>query len=80
MTTGSLKGAKVLLTGHCDPRGEYEFNMVLGAERAENVKAMLSGLGVDSGHVTTSSRGKLNATGTDETSWARDRRVDVGIR
>ncbi len=80
VTTGSLKGAKVLLTGHCDPRGEYEFNMVLGAERAENVKTLLTGLGVSDGKVTTSSRGKLDATGTDESSWAQDRRVDVEIR
>jgi len=80
VTTGSLKGAKVLLTGHCDPRGEYEFNMVLGAERAENVKGMLTALGVDGGHVTTSSRGKLDANGSDEASWSLDRRVDVEIR
>ena len=80
VSTGSLKGAKVLLTGHCDPRGEYEFNMVLGAERAENVKTMLTGLGVVGSSVTTSSRGKLDATGADEPSWAQDRRVDVEIR
>jgi peptidoglycan-associated lipoprotein len=80
VTTGSLKGAKVLLTGHCDPRGEYEFNMVLGAERAENVRAELTQLGVQASKVTTSSRGKLDATGTDESSWARDRRVDIEIR
>jgi peptidoglycan-associated lipoprotein len=80
ITTGSLKTAKVLLTGHCDPRGEYEFNMVLGAERAENVKAMLTGLGVSGTRVTTSSRGKLDANGTDESSWAQDRRVDIEIR
>jgi peptidoglycan-associated lipoprotein len=80
VSTGSLKGARVLLTGHCDPRGEYEFNMALGAERAENVKGMLTGLGVDASKVTTSSRGKLDATGTDESSWVQDRRVDVEIR
>ncbi len=80
VTTGTLKRSKVLLTGHCDPRGEYEFNMVLGAERAENVKGMLIGLGVQAARVTTSSRGKLDATGSDESSWAQDRRVDVEIR
>ena len=80
VSTGTLKGAKVLLTGHCDPRGEYEFNMVLGAERAENVKTLLTSLGVPDSKVTTSSRGKLDANGTDEASWARDRRVDVEIR
>jgi len=80
VTAGTLKGAKVLLTGHCDPRGEYEFNMVLGADRAENVKMQLTELGVDGAHITTSSRGKLDATGTDDASWSQDRRVDVEIR
>jgi peptidoglycan-associated lipoprotein len=80
VTTGSLKGAKVLLTGHCDPRGENEFNMVLGAERAEAVRMLLTSLGVTAGNVTTSSRGKLDATGADEGSWVNDRRVDIEIR
>jgi hypothetical protein len=80
ISVGSLKGAHVLLTGHCDERGEYEYNMVLGAQRAEGVKAFLLGLGLSSDKLTTSSRGKLDATGTDETGWARDRRVDIEVR
>jgi peptidoglycan-associated lipoprotein len=80
VTNGSLKGAKVLLTGHCDPRGENEFNMVLGAERAEAARTVLTELGVPGSNVNTSSRGKLDAMGTDEESWAKDRRVDVEIR
>jgi hypothetical protein len=27
--------------------------------------------------MTTSSRGEMDATGTDEASWAKDRRVDL---
>jgi peptidoglycan-associated lipoprotein len=77
---GSLKGARLLLTGHCDPRGEYEYNMGLGAERAESIKAFLSGLGVPAEQMTTSSRGKLDATGADEAGWTNDRRVDVEVR
>ena len=80
ISTGSLKGARVLLTGHCDARGEYEFNMGLGAQRAENVKTFLVTLGVPNDKVATSSRGKLDATGSDESSWTNDRRVDVEVR
>ncbi len=80
LTTGSLKGAHVLLVGHCDARGEYEFNMSLGAERAEGAKKLLQGLGVPDTVMNTSSRGKLDATGNDEAGWANDRRVDVEIR
>ncbi|MCA9589819.1 MAG: OmpA family protein [Myxococcales bacterium] len=80
LASGSLKGHKVLLTGHCDNRGEYEFNMSLGAERAETARAFLEGLGTPRTIVSTSSRGKLDAVGTDEAGWAKDRRVDVEVR
>jgi outer membrane protein OmpA-like peptidoglycan-associated protein len=80
LSTGSLKGARVLLTGHCDARGEYEFNMSLGAQRAESVKGFLVTLGLGGDKIVTSSRGKLDATGSDESSWANDRRVDIEVR
>jgi peptidoglycan-associated lipoprotein len=80
VTKGTLKGANVLLTGHCDARGEDEFNMTLGAQRAESVKTFLGGLGVPANRVSTSSRGKLDARGTDESSMAQDRRVDIEVR
>ena len=34
LTNGGLKNARLLLTGHCDARGEQEFNMSLGDYRA----------------------------------------------
>jgi len=78
--SGTLKGRRVLLVGHCDARGEYEFNMGLGAQRAETVKTFLVGLGVPASAVSTSSRGKLDAAGTDEAGWSNDRRVDIEVR
>ncbi len=80
ITSGTLKGRRVLLTGHCDARGEYEFNMGLGAERAEGVKNFLIGLGLPASALSTSSRGKLDANGTDEAGWSNDRRVDIEVR
>ena len=62
------------------PGGEYEFNMGLGAQRAENVKVFVVGLGLPVDKVTTSSRGKLDASGSDEAGWANDRRVDIEVR
>jgi hypothetical protein len=35
------------------------------------------GRGMPSSKVSTSSRGEMDATGTDESTWAKDRRVDV---
>lgn len=80
LVSGSLKGRNVLLTGHCDPRGEHEYNMGLGAQRAASARDFLLTLGVPAEKVVTSSRGKLDATGTDEGSWVKDRRVDIEVR
>jgi len=76
-STGPLKGREMRLVGHADPRGEPEYNIVLGGRRADNVKGFIVQKGLDSGRVNTTSRGEMDATGTEEASWARDRRVDV---
>ena len=65
------------LVGHADPRGDEEYNMVLGGRRADNVKAAIAGAGLDSAKMATTSRGEMDATGTDEAGWERDRRVDI---
>lgn len=75
--TGPLKGREMRLVGHADPRGESEYNMVLGGRRADNVKAAISNEGLAGDRIATTSRGEMDATGTDEASWAKDRRVDV---
>jgi peptidoglycan-associated lipoprotein len=75
--TGPLKGRSMRLVGHADPRGDEEYNMVLGGRRADNVKAAIADAGMDSSRMTSTSRGEMDATGTDEASWEKDRRVDV---
>lgn len=75
--TGPLKGRLMRLVGHADPRGEAEYNMVLGGRRADNVASAISQQGLAAKQITTTSRGELDATGTNEASWAKDRRVDV---
>lgn len=77
--TGPLKGRQMNLIGHADPRGEAEYNMILGEKRAENVSNALIKAGLPDQQVTTTSRGEMDATGTDEASWARDRRVDINL-
>ena len=77
VTTGPLKGRTLHLVGRADPRGEQEYNMTLGSSRAGSVGRYLESLGVAGGEITESSRGKLDATGTDEASWQLDRRVDI---
>ena len=77
LTTGPLKGRAVDLVGRADPRGETEYNMTLGNRRADNVKAAIVQAGLAASQIATSSRGEMDATGTDEASWEKDRRVDV---
>jgi hypothetical protein len=48
--------------------------------RASSVSQYLTQLGVDSARITETPRGKLDATGTDDATWGRDRRVDVDLR
>jgi peptidoglycan-associated lipoprotein len=75
--TGPLKGKSMRLVGHADPRGNEEYNMALGGRRADNVKSAIVSAGLESGRIATTSRGKMDATGTDEAGWEKDRRVDV---
>lgn len=79
LTTGPLKGRAVDLVGRADPRGETEYNMTLGAKRARSVHSFLSGLGVAGDKLHDTSRGELDAKGTDEAGWQKDRRVDVRL-
>ncbi|MCB9718690.1 MAG: OmpA family protein [Myxococcales bacterium] len=76
---GPAKGRRMTLVGHADPRGDEEYNLGLGQRRATSVSGYLSKHGLSNDRMETSSRGELDATGTDETGWAHDRRVDIGL-
>lgn len=76
-TTGKLKGREMRLVGHADNRGEEDYNMLLGQRRADNVKGAIVSAGMTAAKALTTSRGELDATGSDESSWAKDRRVDI---
>jgi peptidoglycan-associated lipoprotein len=80
MKSGGLKDKALLLTGHTDPRGGEDYNMALGSRRAEATKQAISEFGVEGSRLSTSSRGKAEAQGTDDASWAQDRRVDISLR
>ena len=78
--SGPLKGREMRLVGHADPRGDADYNMVLGGSRADTVKTFLTMQGMPAARIDTTSRGELEARGTDASSWAEDRRVDVLMR
>lgn len=76
-STGAAAGRSLKLVGHADPRGTHEYNMALGERRATRVAAYLEERGIVAGRIQTSSRGELDATGTDEASYADDRQVGI---
>lgn len=68
---------RVTIEGHCDERGTREYNLALGDRRATAAKNYLVAKGVDPSRLTTISYGKERpiATGSDEASWAQNRRA-----
>src|SRR3954466_8804989 len=62
--------------GHCDERGTREYNLALGARRANAVKEYLVSQGVSTGRVETVSYGKERpmCTESSEACWAQNRR------
>ena len=75
--SGPLQGRTVKLVGRADPRGGDMYNLTLGQDRASSVAKFLESMGVQPKNISTTSRGSMDATGTDEEGWARDRRVDI---
>jgi len=71
--------AKLKLRGNCDERGSHEYNISLGSNRAESVKQLMMANGAAAKQIETESFGKEKpmATGHDEQSWAKNRRVDI---
>jgi len=80
LTSGALKGKAVALIGRADPRGTEEYNLGLGSRRAHSVSQYLGRLGVGEPQMAVTTRGALDATGTDEAGWRDDRRVDVQLK
>ena len=76
-TTGPLKNDDLVLVGRADPRGTVAYNDALGMRRAKAIATYFEQAGVDTKRIETTSRGERDAVGTDEASWATDRRTDM---
>jgi peptidoglycan-associated lipoprotein len=75
--SGPGKGKGLRLVGHADARGETEYNFALGMKRAASVAKYLQDKGMEKPRLDATSKGELEATGTDEAGWARDRKVEI---
>jgi peptidoglycan-associated lipoprotein len=72
---------QVRIEGNCDERGTREYNLALGARRANAVRDYLITRGVAAGRITTISYGKEKPIdpGSDEQAWARNRNARTAI-
>jgi peptidoglycan-associated lipoprotein len=68
--------ARVQIEGHCDNRGSEEYNIALGAKRAQAAKDYLETLGIGADRMSTISYGKELPLCTEDTDecWAQNRR------
>lgn len=75
-------GRKIAIEGHTDERGGREYNLALGQRRAEAVRRSLGLLGVPDSQVEAVSFGKEKpaSPGSDEASWAQNRRAELAYR
>ena len=67
---------RLTIEGHCDERGTREYNLALGARRANAVKEYLVAQGVPAGRLETVSYGKERpmCTESGEDCWSQNRR------
>lgn len=74
---GQYPAVNVTIEGHCDERGTREYNMALGERRATAAMNYLATLGVARSRMDVVSYGKERpeALGSDEASWAQNRRA-----
>jgi peptidoglycan-associated lipoprotein len=68
--------SRVQVEGHTDERGSEEYNLALGAKRAQAAKDYLTTLGVSADRISTISYGKELPLCTEHTDdcWAENRR------
>ena len=69
--------AKVMVEGHCDERGTNEYNLALGAKRAETVKRYLQDLGAAPNMLSITSYGEELPLCKEPGAacWAKNRRA-----
>jgi len=75
-------GVEVVIEGHTDERGTREYNLALGARRAEAAKNYLVALGISAERLETISYGKERPAvlGSGEEVWRQNRRAVLKVQ
>jgi len=79
---GQNAQVQVVVEGHADERGTREYNLALAQRRANSARDLLVASGVAGSRIQTISYGKdrPDALGSNEESWARNRRAVTVVR
>ena len=74
-------GVTVRIEGNADERGTREYNLALGARRAESVRNYLVDRGIPAARIDTISFGKERpiVEGSNEAAWAQNRNAHTAI-
>lgn len=75
-------GVNLIIEGHADERGTREYNLALGARRANAVRDFLISEGVNGSRLQTISYGKERPVSlcSEEACWSKNRRSVATIR
>ena len=73
----TYRNYSILIEGHADERGTREYNIALGARRAQTVRDYLARNGINPGRLRTISYGKERpvAVCNDISCWSQNRRA-----
>ena len=73
---------KIQIAGNCDERGSVEYNLALGARRANAAKNVIVNDGVDAKRISTISYGKERplVKGTGESVWKWNRNATTTVK
>lgn len=73
---------KIQIAGNCDERGSTEYNLALGARRANAAKSVIVSDGVESSRISTISYGKERplVKGNGEQAWKWNRNATTTVK
>lgn len=76
------EGTKIQIAGNCDERGSTEYNLALGARRANAAKKVLVNDGIAASRISTISYGKERplVKGTGEEVWQYNRNATTTVK
>lgn len=75
-------GYVCIVEGHCDERGSNEYNISLGEQRAQTIRAYMTAAGIAQERIQTKSFGeeKPAVSGSSEAAWRQNRRGEFSVR